>query len=72
MLAELFPIGVRATAQGLCYNTGRAVSALSPMVIGAAADRFGFGVALAFTSMLYLVGGALIFLLPETRGRELT
>ncbi|HEV8201337.1 MAG TPA: MFS transporter [Candidatus Polarisedimenticolia bacterium] len=71
MLAELFPAGVRATAQGLCYNTGRAISALAPFGIGAAADRFGFGVALALTSMLYLVGGALIFLLPETRGREL-
>ena len=71
MLAELFPAGVRATAQGLCYNTGRAISALAPFGIGAAADRLGFGVALALTSMLYLVGGALIFLLPETRGREL-
>jgi MFS family permease len=72
MLAELFPAGVRATAQGFCYNTGRALSALAPFGIGAAADRLGFGVALALTSMLYLVGGALIFLLPETRGRELT
>ncbi|HET8946150.1 MAG TPA: MFS transporter, partial [Candidatus Polarisedimenticolia bacterium] len=71
MLAELFPAGVRATAQGLCYNTGRAFSALAPLGIGAAADRLGFGVALALTSMLYLVGGALIFLLPETRGRDL-
>jgi len=71
MLAELFPAGVRATAQGLCYNTGRALSATAPLLIGAAAARFGFGTALAFTSMLYLVGGALIFLLPETRGREL-
>jgi len=71
MLAEIFPAGVRATAQGLCYNTGRALSALAPFGIGAAADRLGFGVALALTSMLYLVGGALIFLLPETRGREL-
>ncbi|HYV17406.1 MAG TPA: MFS transporter [Verrucomicrobiae bacterium] len=71
MLAELFPSGVRATAQGLCYNTGRAISALAPFGIGAAADRLGFGVALALTSMLYLVGAALIFFLPETRGREL-
>jgi MFS family permease len=71
LLAELFPSAVRGTAQGLCYNTGRALSAAAPMVIGAAADRLGFGVALALTSMLYLVGGGLIFLLPETRGREL-
>lgn len=71
MLAELFPAGVRGTAQGLCYNTGRAVSALAPWSIGAAAEGLGYGTALALTSMLYLVGGALIFLLPETRGRAL-
>jgi len=71
MLAELFPAAVRGTAQGLSYNTGRAVSALAPWIIGAAASRLGYGVALALTSMLYLVGGALIFLLPETRGRAL-
>ncbi|HZN03263.1 MAG TPA: MFS transporter [Candidatus Polarisedimenticolia bacterium] len=72
MLAELFPADVRGTAQGLCYNAGRAVSALAPWIIGAAAQSLGYGVALALTSMLYLVGGALIFLLPETRGRALT
>ena len=29
MLAELFPAAIRATAQGLCYNVGRAASALA-------------------------------------------
>ena len=71
MLAELFPSSLRGTAQGLCYNAGRAVSAFAPWVIGAAAEGLGYGIALALTSMLYLVGGALIFLLPETRGRAL-
>ena len=71
MLAELFPSGVRATAQGLCYNSGRALSALAPFAIGAAADRLGYGTALALTAFFYLAGAGLIFLLPETRGREL-
>src|SRR5262249_28828044 len=35
MLSELFPTAVRATAQGLAYNGGRAVSALAPYCIGA-------------------------------------
>jgi len=69
MLAELFPAAVRATALGLCYNVGRAASALAPLTIGALADRFGIGSALAFTSPFFAAGGALIFLLPETRGR---
>jgi MFS family permease len=71
MLAEIFPGSIRATAQGACYNIGRAVSALAPFAIGAAADKMGYGAALALTSGFYVAGAALIFLLPETRGREL-
>jgi MFS family permease len=70
MLAELFPAAIRATAQGLCYNVGRAASALAPFTIGALADRFGIGSALAFTSVFSAAGGALIFLLPETNGEK--
>lgn len=72
MLAELFPSSVRGTAQGLCYNVGRAVSALAPATIGALADRFGLGSALATTAAFYVAGAALVFLLPETRGKELS
>lgn len=71
MLAELFPSAIRATAQGLCYNTGRAASALAPFTVGALADRYGIGSALAFTSVFFAAGGALIYLLPETRGEAL-
>ena len=71
ILAELFPSGIRATAQGLCYNAGRAISALAPMTIGAIADRSGIGTALASTSIFYVIGAMLIYLLPETKGRTL-
>jgi MFS family permease len=71
MLAELFPTRIRGTAQGLVYNTGRAVSALAPFSIGALADTHGIGSALAVTAAFFLAGAALMALLPETRGREL-
>ena len=71
MLAELFPSGIRATAQGICYNTGRALSALAPATIGALTDRWGHGTALAATAAFFLAGGILITFLPETRGKEL-
>ena len=71
MLAELFPSAIRGTAQGLCYNLGRAVSALAPFVIGALADRHGIGSALALTSAFFLAAAGLIMLLPETRGEKL-
>lgn len=71
MLAELYPTAIRATAQGLCYNTGRAVSALAPISIGAIADARGLGTALGATALFYVVAGVLILALPETRGQVL-
>lgn len=71
MLAELYPTRLRATAQGFCYNAGRAVSALAPTAIGAIADTRGLGGALGFTAMFYVAAGLLIFRLPETRGAVL-
>ncbi len=71
ILAELFPSDVRGVAQGLCYNVGRSISALAPATIGFIADRNGIGPALACTAVFFLAGAALIYMLPETRGRVL-
>jgi MFS family permease len=71
MLAELFPTRIRGTAQGFCYNVGRAFSALAPFVIGSLADVYGIGSALALTAAFFLAGAGLMILLPETRGKEL-
>jgi len=71
MLAELFPSAIRATAQGFAYNVGRAAGAFAPFVIGAAADTYGIGSALAVTSAFFVAGGVMIRFLPETMGEEL-
>jgi MFS family permease len=71
MLAELYPTSIRGSAQGFVYNTARAASALAPFAIGAIADRRGLGYGLALNSAFLLIGAALIFTLPETRGTEL-
>ena len=71
MLAELFPSSIRATAQGICYNTGRGISACAPALIGAISEKQGIGGALACTSAFFLLGGVIIFFLPETRGGAL-
>lgn len=71
LLSELFPVGIRGSAGGFCYNAGRAVSAAAPMVVGGLADRWGLAAALSLLSGLYVVGAALVWVLPETRGREL-
>jgi MFS family permease len=66
MMAELFPPEIRATAQGLIYNTARALSGLAPVTVGALADGFGLGAALGCTSVFFAAGAALMLLLPET------
>jgi MFS family permease len=71
MLAELFPTSIRASAQGFCYNAGRLASAAAPVIIGSAAPRYGLGAALAANALFFALGGILIWLLPETRGRAL-
>lgn len=71
MLAELYPTSVRGAGQGFTYNSGRAVSAFAPYLIGAAADRSGLGSALAWNAGFFLAGAVLIFTLPETRRAEL-
>lgn len=72
MLAELFPTNIRGTAQGFTYNIGRAFSALAPFIIGALADHYGIGSALILTAFFFLLGAVTIFLLPETKGQQLT
>jgi hypothetical protein len=66
--AEMFPSSVRTTAQGFCYNVGRALSALAPVTVGALADGRGIGAALGVTSVFFVAGAAVMLLLPETRG----
>ncbi|HEV2445609.1 MAG TPA: MFS transporter, partial [Candidatus Sulfopaludibacter sp.] len=58
--AELFPPEIRNTAQGFCYNIGRALAVLAPVTVGAPADRFGIGAALAFTAVFFAAGAAVM------------
>jgi MFS family permease len=71
-VSELFPTRARGAAVGFTYNTGRMVSALAPAVIGFFAARFGVGGALSITAFAFIAGSLAIFLVPETRGAELT
>jgi MFS family permease len=71
-LSELFPSRVRGSAQGFCYNFGRAVGAICPALVGYLSASLTLGVAIgvmAVAGYLLVIVAALI--LPETAGREL-
>ncbi|MEV4430953.1 MFS transporter [Streptomyces sp. R-07] len=70
-LAELYPTPVRGTGQGLTYNTGRAVGAVFPALVGFLAEGWGVGGALVFGAVGYGLAVLALLGLPETRGREL-
>ena len=69
--SELFPTEIRATAMGLTYNLGRAVSAFAPFLTGALALQYGLAAAFLLTSGAFLLAAALAALLPETKGIHL-
>ncbi|MET8411244.1 MFS transporter [Streptomyces sp. NPDC005195] len=70
-LSELYPSAVRGTGQGFTYNTGRAVGAVFPTLVGFLADSWGVGGALVFGAIGYALAALALIGLPETRGKEL-
>ncbi|GJE27971.1 MFS transporter [Methylobacterium organophilum] len=73
LISELYPTAARATAQNVLFNLGRAVGGLGPVAVGAIATAYGFNTAISLLSLLYVLDiFALLFLIPERRGVELT
>ncbi|MFF7182593.1 MFS transporter [Streptomyces sp. NPDC008121] len=70
-LADLYPTAVRGTGQGFTYNTGRAVGAVFPTLVGFLSESWGVGGALVFGAVGYGLAVLALLGLPETRGREL-
>ncbi|MDN5744960.1 MAG: MFS transporter, partial [Nocardioidaceae bacterium] len=70
--AETFPTEIRAFAQGLVYNGGRATSALAPAMVGFLAANLGVGLAMATTAGFYVLAAVIVFgFLRETKGVDL-
>lgn len=68
LLSELFPTAVRASGQGLGYNSGRVMGAAAPYIMGvlATVPNVGIVAALGLTSLFYLAAAALIYAIPDT------
>jgi MFS transporter, putative metabolite:H+ symporter len=70
---ELFPTDLRSDAFAWCNNLlGRTGYVVSPVVIGFAAEQWGWGNAVAPTAVCFLFAiGLLLAFVPETAKREL-
>jgi putative MFS transporter len=73
MTTELFPTAMRADAFSWANNLlGRVGYVIAPGLVGALADRVGWGTAVPLTSIALLLALAVILtLVPETGGKEL-
>ncbi len=71
-LPELFPTRVRATGQGICYNTGRLVAVPFVLLGGYLVNILGgYQQAAAAITLVYLVGLGIAYLGRETSGQAL-
>lgn len=75
---ELFPTRLRTTGTGFCYNVGRYVSSLGPLVFGGLGTlltgRFeipAFRLAAVIVASIYIVGIIAAFAGPETKDQPL-
>lgn len=70
---ELFPTAVRATGQGFSFNFGRIIAAIGGLQTANLMTFFGnsFPKAGSLLAGIYLVGVFVIWLGPETKGKEL-
>ncbi|HSU81975.1 MAG TPA: MFS transporter [Thermoanaerobaculia bacterium] len=75
-LPELFPTRLRGTGAGFCYNVGRLIAAVGPILVGSIAAQGANSLTSALRALFYVgfVPLAGLFLLPwaiETKGRTL-
>jgi MFS family permease len=83
-LPELFPIRLRSTGTSFCYNVGRYLASTGPLTLGWLQLELSrqykdspelkidaFRNACSYMSVVFLLGLAVVFFLPETKDRPL-
>ena len=71
-LPELFPTYLRGTGSGFCFNIGRTVAAVGPLMTGTIVRATGsFGRAITVLGLIYLLGPITLIFARETRGQKL-
>ncbi|MDA8441658.1 MAG: MFS transporter [Peptococcaceae bacterium] len=71
-LAELYPTRLRATGQGFCFNFGRILAAIGPLLTGFLVSTLGsYATAVTAVSLIYVVGIVALVWARETNGQPL-
>lgn len=69
-IPPLFPVLLRATGAGFCYNFGRIIAAAGTVVFGLYSKVGDFRQALFYVSFLYVPAIVIAFVIPEPRAEE--
>ncbi len=73
-LPELFPTRVRSTGAGVSFNFGRIGAAIGVLGTGTLVEAFkaDYGRVGSITSLIYVLGAAIIWLAPDTTDKKLS
>jgi len=69
--SEIFPTALRARALGFTYSGARAISSLSPFVIGRYGESHGLSGAFLLCALSFMLAALAASQLPETKGQPL-
>lgn len=71
LISDLYPAQIRATAQNVLFNVGRAAGGFGPLVVGAVALHYSFSAAIMLLASLYGVAMvATVLLLPPCKAHQ--
>lgn len=71
LISDLYPAQIRATAQNVLFNVGRAAGGFGPLVVGAVALHYSFSAAIMLLASLYGVAMlATVLLLPACQAHD--
>lgn len=67
IIAENYPTAGRATAQNVLFGIGRGVGGFAPLAVALVAGWQGFGAALGFLALIYIIDMVAMLLIPDKR-----
>jgi MFS-type transporter involved in bile tolerance (Atg22 family) len=65
-IPNLFPVNIRGTATGFCFNTGRVLTAIAVLFVGVLVTELGdYGNSLFIFSLVFIIGLIVTFFSKE-------